>query len=190
MSAPVSDADVRPPSMRPAAAPAGSGPVGVVGPLLAVLLLALGVLLVRDALVTAGTVSGSAWLPAVVDGLRGTGPAGWLVPAGAVVVLVGLWLVVVALRPRSRRTLPLTSDTGVFLHVRDVARLAAGAAGDVDGVLDASASATRRKVTVTVSGTAAAGLREDVTEAVTERLAALASAPRVSVLVRTPEESS
>lgn len=186
---------VQPPADAPAPMPparqaTGSGAVGVVGPVLAVLLLAAGVLLVRDALVAAGVLSGSSWLGAAAEGLRGTAPATWLVPAGAVVVLLGLWLVVTALRPRTRTAVPLTSQSGAFLRTRDVARLAAGAARDVDGVLDASASASRRKVTVTVSGTAAAGLREDVTSAVTDRLAALESAPRVSVAVRTAEETS
>lgn len=188
---------VQPPSsgqgpspMRPARQPTGSGPVGVVGPVLAVLLLAAGAVLVRDALVAAGALSGRSWLGAAAEGVRGSAPATWLVPAGAVVVLVGLWLVVTALRPRTRTAVPLTSQSGAFLHTRDVARLAAGAARDVDGVLDASASASRRKVVVTVSGTAADGLREDVTAAVTHRLAALESAPRISVGVRTSEETS
>lgn len=178
-----------PAPMRAATQKSGSGPIGVLGPVLAVLLLALGVLLLRDALVAAGALSGKPWLGVAVDGVKGFGPAWWLIPAGIVVALFGLWLALTALRPRSRKTLPLTSRTGVFLHIRDVARLASGAAGDVDGVLDASSAATRKKVTVTVHGTAEADLRETVTVAVTDRLSALQSPPRVAVTVRTPKEN-
>lgn len=183
--------DGREPSpMQAAPQKTGSGPIGVVGPLLAVLLLALGALLLRDALVAAGALSGRPWLPAAVDGLDGSTPARWLVPAGIVLALVALWLIVTALRPRSRKTLPLTSRTGVFLHTHDIARLASGAAQDVDGVLHVSSTATRAKVAVTVRATAEDGLREAVTSAVTERLAPLQSPPRVSVTVRTQKENS
>ena len=178
-----------PAPMRAATQKSGSGPVGVLGPVLAVLLLALGALLLRDALVAAGAFAGSPWLPAAADALEGFAPVTWLIPAGIVVALIGLWLLVTALRPRSRKTLPLTSQTGVFLHTRDVARLASGAAGDVDGVLDASSTATRKKVFVAVHATADAGLRESVTAAVTERLAPLQSPPRVDVTVRTSKEN-
>ncbi|NAZ87476.1 DUF6286 domain-containing protein [Kineococcus indalonis] len=176
---------VRPP-MPPAAQATGSGRIGVVGPLLAVLLLALGLLLGREALVAAGALGGSAWLPAAAGGLDGLSAAWWLVPAGLAVALLGLWLVVSALRPRSRRTVPLAAGTGVFVHVRDLARLASGAAREVDGVLSASSSATRRAVTVTVHGTG--DVREQVSAAVTGALAPLRTPPRVSVRVRTGDD--
>ncbi|WP_432561745.1 DUF6286 domain-containing protein [Kineococcus sp. SYSU DK003] len=174
--------------MRPATQKSGSGPIGVVGPVLALLLTALGIVLLREALVTTGAVAGTRWLPAAAEGLRGFAPAWWLIPAGVVVALIGLWLLVTAVRPRSRRTLPLTSQTGIFLHTRDVARLASGAAGDIDGVLQASSSATRRKVSVSVHATTDQGLREAVTEAVTHSLAPLRTPPRVAVTVHSPRQ--
>lgn len=174
------------PAMPAAPGASGSGRIGVVGPVLAALLLATGLLLLREALVVLGATSGAPWLPAAAEGLRGLGPAWWLVPAGVAVALVGLWLLVSALRPRSRRTLPLTSGTGVFLHTRDVARLASGAAREVDGVLSASATATRRTVSVKVHGTA--DVREEVTRAVTETLTPLRTTPRVDVRVRTSRD--
>lgn len=187
-----SDVDAAAPERAPmqgATQKSGSGPIGVIGPVLAVLLLALGLLLLRDALVAAGALSGAPWLNAGVEGLKGFAPAWWLIPAGIVVALVGLWLTLTALRPRSRKTLPLTSRTGVFLHTRDIARLASGAAQDVDGVLDVSSTATRKKVTVSVHGTAEAGLRESVSDAVAQRLSPLQSPPRVAVTVHTPKEN-
>lgn len=179
--------DGRAAPMQGATQKSGSGPIGVVGPLLAVVCLALGLLLLRDALVAAGALSGTQWLPAAADGLRGFAPAAWLIPAGIVVLLIGVWLVVTALRPRSRKTVPLTARTGVFLHTRDVARLASSAAHDVDGVLDVSTTATRRKVQVTVQSTAPGGVGESVERAVAERLATLQTAPRIAVTVRPPK---
>lgn len=176
-------------TMRAASQKSGSGPIGAVGPVLAVLLLAVGALLLREALVAAGAFTGSQWLPAAANGLKGFAPIWWLIPAGIVVAVIGLWLVVTALRPRSRRTLPLTSQTGIFLHTRDIARLASGAARDVDGVLDVSSTATRRTVDVRVQGTGDAALQDAVTAAVTDRLSPLASPPRVAVTVRTPHTS-
>lgn len=175
--------------MQAATQKSGSGAIGVIGPILAVLLIAFGLLLLRDALVAAGAFGGNQWLPAATTGLREFSPAWWLIPAGIVVALIGLWLIVTALRPRSRRTLPLTSRTGVFLHTRDIARLASGAAHDVDGVLDVSSAATRRKVSVSVRATSAPGVRDAVTAAVTQRLSALQSPPRVAVRVHTPDHS-
>jgi hypothetical protein len=162
----------------------GSGRIGVVGLALAVLLTALGVVLVRDALISFDVLPGRAWLPATLDGLNGVTAEWWMVPAGAGVALLGLWLVVTALRPRLRNTMPVTSATGVFLHTRDIARLAANAAGEVAGVLSATSAASRRTVTVTVRSTATAGIAEGVTEAVNLRLSPLETPPQVRVRVR------
>lgn len=162
----------------------GTGRIGVVGPVLAVLLAALGVVLIRDALIAFDVIPGSAWLPATLDGLNELTAEWWMVPAGAGAALLGLWLVVTALRPRSRKAVPVTSATGVFLHTRDVARLASDAAGAVDGVLSAASTASHRAVTVTVRSTATAGIADGVTDAVTRRLSALETPPQIKVRVR------
>ncbi|MGI4895321.1 MAG: DUF6286 domain-containing protein [Janthinobacterium lividum] len=183
------DTSTRPAPMGAASQKSGSGAIGVVGPILSVLLLALGFVLLRDALVAAGAFDGKQWLPQFVSSLRGTSAKWWLIPAGIVVALIGIWLLVTSLRPRSRKTLALTSQTGVFLHTRDIARLASGAARDLDGVMDASTKASRRKVNVTVHALSTSDVTQSVTSAVTERLSALQSPPRVSVTVHTPREN-
>jgi hypothetical protein len=162
----------------------GAGRIGVVGPGLAVLLAALGVVLIRDALIAFDVLPGPAWLPAALDGLNELTAEWWMVPAGVGAALLGLWLVVTALRPRSRRAVPVRSATGVFLHTRDVARLASDAAGAVDGVLSAASTASHRAVTVTVRSTATAGIADGVTDAVTRRLSALETPPQVKVRIR------
>ena len=162
----------------------GSGRIGVVGPVLAVLLAALGVLLIRDALIAFDVLPGAALLPATLDRLNGWTAEWWMVPAGVAAALLGLWLVVTALRPRSRKTVPVTSATGVFLRTRDIARLASDAAEEVDGVVSATSTASRRAVTVVVRSTATAGIVEGVTDAVTRRLSTLETPPHVKVRVR------
>ncbi|WP_432497589.1 DUF6286 domain-containing protein [Kineococcus gypseus] len=185
MSAPALEERAQP--LRPAASPTGSGPVAVVGPVLALLTGALGAVLVRDAVVAArGT--GTAWLGTATDALVGARPAGWLVPAGLVVALLGLWLVVTALRRRTRDSLPLGGRAGAHLRTRDVARLATGAAEGVDGVLDASSTATRRRVRVSVTTTGAAGTADAVSAAVAGALSAVTRPPRVLVRDTTPRD--
>ncbi|MFI5493627.1 DUF6286 domain-containing protein [Actinoplanes sp. NPDC051859] len=150
---------------------------------MAILVAAAGFVLLHDALAAASLVSGS-WLAPALAFIDGITPLWWMVPLGAVVIVLGGFLLVAGVRPRSRRSLPVVSRTGIHLHTRDVARLAGSAARDVDGVLSAAASASRRTVTVTARATAAAGIVDAVTRAVDERLHALQAPPRVKVKVR------
>jgi hypothetical protein len=107
------------------------------------------------------------------------------VPVAVVVVLLGLWLLVVALRPRPRPAIRLQAQTGVYLRTRDVARLSRGAAESVGGVLDAGSQASRRSVDVTVTTTGDEATQAAVHDAVTRRLSAIESPPKVTVTTRT-----
>ncbi len=180
---PTTGAPVRP--MGAARAPVGTGAVQVVGIVLAVLLTALGVAAVRDTLLAAGLVDGSPWLLDAAGRLDGLRPAGWALALGVLLVLVGGWLVLAALRPRPRTGLALRADTGVFLRPSGVSRLASAAAEDVDGVLDSSASTRRRSVSVTITTTGDGNTTDAVREAVTTRLAHLDPTPTVRVRART-----
>lgn len=168
-----------------AKAPVGVAPVAVTAVVVAVAVTALGVVAVRDALVAAGALSGSPWITGTVTGLDGTGPAPWVAVVGVVLLAVGLWLVLTALRPRRRTGMALRASTGVFLRPRDVGRLASHAAADVDGVLDAKASTTLRRVQVQVTTTGDPGTEQQVRDAVTGRLSHLDPAPSVRVRART-----
>jgi hypothetical protein len=169
--------------MRAARQKTGAGRIGVVGPLLAAALTAAGVVLLHDAIAEADSTSGRTWTAAVLDRIDGLTAQWWMVPAGALAALAGLWLIVTALRPRSRKTVAVTSATGVFLRTRDVARLASAAAEDVDGILSARSVAGRRTVTVTVASPTAE-VAEQVRHAVQERLAVLSDPMKVTVRVR------
>jgi len=171
----VSQADVKP--MNAAKTPVGPGSISAVGLLLALLIVGIGVVGVQAALVAAGLLTGKPWLTWALERPNGLTPAGWMLAVGLVLALIGLWLLLTALRPRPR--------TAVFLRPRDLARLAVAAAQDVDGVQDAHASATRRKVTVRITSTAGETDGDPVTDAVTatltERLSALEKPVRVIV---------
>lgn len=176
------------PAMKAAPQRTGAGRIGLLGPLMALVLTGIGFVLLHDAIAEADTRPGRTWLAAMVDGLDGRTAEWWMIPAGAAVALLGVWLILTALRPRSRKTLAVTSQTGVFLRTRDVARLAAAAADDVDGVLAASSVATRRAVTVTVESDRD-GIADLVRDTVGQRLSALAVPPKINVRVRTHWQS-
>ena len=167
--------------MAAAKPPVGVGPVPFVGAVLALVLVAVGVAGIRDALVAIGAVEGEPWIDSVVDTVDGWQPQFWLVPAGIALVLLGVWLILVALRPRSRTGVAVRAATGVFLRTGDVERLAARAASDVDGVLSARSSASHRKVEVQVAVTGGANTADRVRTAVQDALQPLESIPTVQV---------
>lgn len=170
--------------LQPAKTPVGTSPSSVVAVVLALATAALGVLAVRDALVAAGVLTGSPWLTVPVDALDGLTAGTLVAVVGLVLLVVGLWFVVSAVRRRPRTAVSLRAATGVFLRGGDVSRLAETAAEDVDGVLDASVSSTTRTVTVRVRTTGDAGTEQAVEQAVTERLRHLERQPTVRVRTR------
>lgn len=175
--------------LPPAKAPTGAGRIGVVGPLLAVLLLVLAVGFGREALVARGSVSGTSWLAPLLRAADGATPTTAVLVGGAVAVLLGLWLVVTGFSRRSRRTVRVQGAPHTTLSTRDVARLAAGAARQQDGVLSASTRAGRRSVDVQVEATSAS-VRSAVEHAVGRALDGLDPAPRVRVRVQAPSSAS
>lgn len=168
--------------MEAAKQPIGVGPAPLVGLLVAVLIVAVGVVGVQHALYATDLV-GTSWLDETIEGVDGLRSALWVLLLGVALIVVGLWLLLGALRPRPKKAVALRAETGVFLRPRDLERLAGAAATDVPGVLDAGASATRRKVTVKVEGTGDQEVAANVTTAVRERLAGLENPPSVSVAV-------
>ena len=178
------------PTPLPAAkTPVGPGAVTVVALMLALLVVAVGVLGVHDALVAAGAASGTPWIDAVVKTFNKLTPAVWLAPVGTALVLLGLWMLLTALRPRPRTAIALNAKTGVFLRPRDVAKLARNAAQDVDGVTSAKVTVGRRKVAVAARATTTDGVEQKITQAVTTGLQALAKTPTVRVTVKTERGS-
>lgn len=169
-------------------APTGAPPAAATGVAIAVVLVALGVVAVRDALVSLGWVPGPSWLDPVAGVLAdGVAKDAWVPVVAVLVALLGLWLVRRALGRRPRTAVSLGDGTNAWIEPRDVARLADLAASDVDGVVTVRSRAAKRSVRlrVTVVDTAAAGARAAVQDAVRDALEGLDPTPRVSVKVST-----
>ncbi|WBQ04672.1 DUF6286 domain-containing protein [Kribbella sp. CA-293567] len=159
-------------------------PVGVIA---AVALGLLGAAAVRDALQALDVVQGDSWSGWLAERLKLVEPADWMLPAGIAAVLIGLWFLVAALKPR-RTTQWQVGDSAVWIRPQDAARLAAGAASELGSVLSATTSAGRRRITVkAVTTTDGAHVGEELTTAVTSRLAPLSRPPRIRTRVRLEE---
>jgi uncharacterized alkaline shock family protein YloU len=179
-----------PPGTEPlpaAGRPAAPGVARKSGLLVALLLVALGVAGCYDALVQGGVVDGRQLVDPLLEWLDGLEPQDWMLPVGIVVALAGLALVLSALWPRPRRSLPVTARTGVFATRGAIEELAVDSAAGHGGVLDASARARPRTVAVRVDTDGEAETPGEVRQYVTERLARLTRTPKVRVGARRKE---
>ncbi len=168
-------------AMRAAKLPRSNRGIATLGILLALVLAAVGVLAVRDALLYADLLGGTPLLHRLATVLQGLRPSLWTIVVGVVLVVVGLALLMKALWPSAPKVTALEAATGVFLRPRDVTRLVETAVENVDGVLSARVSTTPRRVTVDVRFTGDEGVSERVRTAVAERLAPLRDQPAVRV---------
>ncbi|WP_127784422.1 DUF6286 domain-containing protein [Rhodococcus sp. X156] len=163
----------------PVAAP-GAASVGI---FLAGVVIVIGLVGIREAVLGSDALDGESWVAELGDWVDGLTPQTWMVPVGVVAILVGLWWLYLALKPRRRTELKITSDGGLWMRPRDVSRIAAATADDVAGTTTARATTGRRRVTVTITAARkeADALRESVAEAVSTRLQALDRRPSVKV---------
>lgn len=171
------------PAKRPVAAPAA----GLVGVVLALLLIAAGVVLGRDVLIGTGAIDGAQWLPSAISWLDGLTAQQWMLPAGIGSAVVGLLLVIAAVKPR-RRTHRPTSIDGVWMRKNDIVYLAKRTAADRPGVENAAATGSARKVKIratTPAGADAGQVRADIAGAVNSALATLADSPKIVVKIKT-----
>jgi len=177
-ASPVEPTAGRTPTAAPAAAPWAV--------LLALVVLALGVVGIRDALVAAGVFDGSSWTTNTANVIDGLTARTWMIPAGIGLAVLGLWWLLAAGKPRKRTEISLPGTPGAWMRPGDLARLVQPTVENVDGVVSASTSATRRRVTVKATTTArdSAQVRTAITDAVGDRLAALRRAPQVKVKAR------
>nr|WP_246401903.1 DUF6286 domain-containing protein [Jiangella mangrovi] len=168
--------------------PAAPGIARKAGLLVALLLVALGIAGIYDALVQGGVVDGRKLVEPLLEWLDGLEPQDWMLPAGIAVAAVGLLLVLAALWPRPRRSLPVAARTGVFATRGAVEELTVDSAAGHGGVLGASAKARPRAVVVRVVTDGEPGTAAEVRQGVADRLTRLARAPKVRVGARRKEE--
>lgn len=162
------------PRARPAA--------GTLALLVALVVIALGVVAGQDALArwhVSGT--GTSWLGSVLDGLDGLRAATWTAPVGVALVVAGLLVLVVTLKPRRRTHAQVDGEADVWVSPSALAALARDAAEGVPGVARVAVSSSRSAVRVRVASDAPDRLAGPVEEAVRDRL----DGARVKVTVRT-----
>ena len=141
---------------------------------------AVGVVAIREALLTWGLIGTAEW-PGVLRNLDGLSYQPWVGGVGAVALLLGLLLLIAVFRRGPRRNYRLAATTGVFLRHGEAAKLIELTASSVAGVLSARARPSRRLMKVTISTTGAPGISDEVEQLVTARLSALADPPAVRV---------
>lgn len=167
-----------PPSALPAAAPAGV--------FLALLLLGLGVVALRDTAVALQWLHGTPWIDAVIHRIDGLYFAWWLIPAGLAALAVGVALVICAVRPRRHTVLAVNAASSVWISPWELAAVGTYAANSVPGVFGARTAATRRTLTVWArvadSETADAKVG-DVEAAVHAATGIVSSPPKVTVRI-------
>ncbi len=150
------------PRVRPAAAVASS--------VIALLLVAVAVVAVRDLAVAQGWTKGTTWTSEVLDRLDGLSASGGVLVAGIVLVAIGLWWVVLAVAPAARSHHATQLATDVWISSAALSASAANAAEGVSGVASAEATVRRRRIAVTVQ-TDRTDIAPDVETAVTRHLA-------------------
>lgn len=133
-------------ALRPRARPATAG----LGILVAVGLVALAVLGVHELAVDRGWASGSSWVKSVLDALDGRTADTATAVLGAAVAVLGLLVLLVALRPGRATHVPTTGEPDVWLSRGAVAALAAATADRQVGVVEAGAEVSRRRITLRV----------------------------------------
>lgn len=169
--------------------PLGLGAAPLLAQLLALLLIALGVVGIHDVLARTGLVSQDPIIEGLLGGagtLTATSPA--VLTAAIVVALVGLVLLGAAVRRRPRTTLELRAATGVRIRRRDLPKLLRGDLETVDGVTSVDVTASGRKVTVVagvlVRDERRAEVREELQRRATDALSALERSPRVKIKMK------
>lgn len=153
----------------------------------ALLVTALGICGIRDALVALKVFHGQAWSRQLAGYLHGLTPNGWMILVGVIAALVGLWFLVLGLAPRRRAGVAASSSGTVWISPGDLARISASVARQQPGVLRASASAKPKAVKISVVGTPeqTGELQNAVSSSVTQRLSVLHERPKVKVRART-----
>lgn len=180
-------------ALSPAKPPVGTGSSPLFAQLLALLLIAAGVVGVQEALVRTGVLSQSSWTRSAVTSLDGISVAAWMLPIFVVVALLGLLLLVVVIKPRPRKALTLKANTGVYLRTADLARVIDGLIEGTEGVTDVSTKVSRRKMRVrvmTLSGRDRnSAIETDIRSRLAPALAALSSPPTAAISIRNEDLS-
>ncbi|MGZ8177927.1 DUF6286 domain-containing protein [Williamsia sp. SKLECPSW1] len=159
--------------------------------LFAVALIALGGVAIRDICVDQKWISGSGWIAAASRWIADLSWQGWFWAVAIALIVVGLLLLWIAVKPRARTHIPLDGAGTVdgyapstWTRKGDVARRASAVARQIAGVTKATSTVKRRRIITRITTTDEApadadAVRDAVTAAITTVL------PKHSVRVRT-----
>jgi hypothetical protein len=167
---------------RPVARPAA----GVVGVLVALVLIVVGAVGVAEMLRAVGLLRGEVIRPGWFGWTAVLEPTSWLRTAGIAAVVVGLLLLVIVVKPRRRTHLAVQGpDTMVWIAAADAARLAAESATALDSVTAASVTAKHRRLdaTITTFGDPER-VRDEVRTSIAERLHTVSPQPHLRIELR------
>jgi len=171
--------------MTAARTPRGSGSAPAAAFVVALLLLLLGIIAVRDFLVEMGWVSGTPWIEGALSHAGILEPEPWMVPIFVVLIMLGTLLALLALRPRPRKAMRMVGDTGVYVRYADLEKLLTKSAEDTDGVESADVSVKSGKIAVRAQTTAGQGEVGTIEHALSQSLepviSALADRPNLTV---------
>lgn len=176
-----------PPKHSEARPPRGTGTTPLWGQLIALALIALGVVACRDALAAGDLIDGTVWTDHALQEADGIQARDWMLVVFAAIAVIGLLLVIVATKPRPHKVVRLTADTGAYLRSRDLAHLAAAVVEDTDGVTDVKATSSRRRLKLRVRTvehrSANQQLRDRIGQRLADVLAALETPPRTKIRI-------
>lgn len=157
--------------------------------LIGILLVALAVIAGRDIWVLTSNTQQTPWLRPVFELFNSSLPS-WIVPASIAAVIVGLILVIIALKPRKRTHRGLESAISWWTRPVDISRMASQTAHKVPGVSNAHSAVKGSTLSVSVSGDSTdPSLGERVEAALAPLIARLDSPKQVKVRVQHEEVS-
>jgi len=155
------------------------------GVLFSLLLIALGVIGIREALIYTDVINGAYWIGDLFKRIDGLRIASWMLLAGVLLFVIGLHFIVTGLSRRKRLGWTVTATEPVFVTPTAATSTALAAARRVDGVLDVVAQAKPKRVTFSAKATATDDtVRSSVEQAISGRFAALKDAPKTKVRLR------
>lgn len=164
-------------------APAGHPGSAIAGAGVGLLLIALGAVAIRDIAVRADWLDGREWSISAAEWIADLHWQEWMWPAAAGLVIVGLLLLWIAVKPRRRSHLRLAAPD-MWTRPGDLARRCSAAVTELPGVYDADTIVTRRKVKSTVHGRTGVVDRDQIAATLTDVVSVLESPSRVVVRLR------
>lgn len=139
---------------RRAREPRGNPAARYLGVIIGLLLLALGLVAGRELWLRNSDVGWRSWLDPVFGFFRGLEFQPWMGWVGIGLVVLGLLLLIIALKPRPRTHRALKSPVSIWARPVDIARYATANARRTPGVRSASTSVKRRTATLEVTAVA------------------------------------